>query len=38
MIPEEDGDSTRLGQRPQCAPGCVQAVGFPSAWTSAGVG
>ena len=23
---------------PQRAPGCVQAVGFPSAWTSAGVG
>ena len=23
---------------PQCAPGCVQVVGFPSAWTSARVG
>ena len=23
---------------PQCAPGGVQAVGFPSAWTSSGVG
>ena len=26
------------GTWPQRAPGCVQAVGFPSAWTSAGVG
>ena len=23
---------------PQCAPSCVQAVGFPSAWSSQGVG
>ena len=38
MIPKADGDSTPLGQRPQRAPCCVQAVGFPSAWTSAGVG
>ena len=29
MIPKADGDSTPLGQRPpQCAPDCVQAVGF----------
>ena len=39
MIPKADGDSTPLGQRPLCVlPGCVQAVGLPSAWTSAGVG
>ena len=39
MIPNTDGDSTPLGQRPpQRASGCVQAVGFHSAWTSAGVG
>ena len=39
MIPKADGDSTPLrSTTPQCAPGCVQAVGFPSAWTSAGVG
>ena len=39
MIPKVDGDSTPLGQRPlSVLPGCVQAVGFPSAWTSAGVG
>ena len=38
MIPKADGDSTPLGQRPQCAPCCVQSVGFPSAWTCAGVG
>ena len=45
MIPKADGDSTPLGQRPlsvstapQRAPCCVQAVGFSSAWTSAGVG
>ena len=35
MIPKADGDSAPLDQRP---PGCVQAVGFPSAWTFAGVG
>ena len=40
MIPKADGDTAPLGQRPrlQCAPGGVQAVGFPSAWTSSGVG
>ena len=39
MIPKADGDSTPLGSTaPQCAPCCVQAVGFPSAWTFAGVG
>ena len=39
MIPKADGDSTPLGSTaPQCTPCCVQAVGFPSAWTSAGVG
>ena len=39
MIPKADGDATPLGQRPpQRAPGCVQAVGFPSAGTSARVG
>ena len=39
MIPKADGDSTPLrSTTPQCAPGCVQAVGFPLAWTSAGVG
>ena len=40
MIPDVDGDSTPLGQRPLsvlpvC---CVQAVGFFSAWTCARVG
>ena len=34
LIPKEDGDSTLLVNGPQC----VQAVGFPAAWTSAGVG
>ena len=39
MIPNADGDTTPLGQRPlSVLPGCVQAVGFPSAWTFAGVG
>ena len=39
MVPKADGDSTPLGQRPlSVLPGCVQAVGFPSAWTSSGVG
>ena len=39
MIPKADGDSTPLGQRaPQCAPGCVQALGFFAAWTFTGVG
>ena len=39
MIPKADGESTSSrSTAPQCAPGCVQAVGFPSAWTSAGVG
>ena len=38
MIPKGDGDSTPLVNAPQCAPSCVQAVGFPSAWTFAGVG
>ena len=37
MMPKADGDSTPLRlTAPQRAPGCVQAVGFPSAWTSAG--
>ena len=27
-----------IATAPQCAPGCVQAVGFPSAWTSSRVG
>ena len=39
MIPKADGDSTPFrSTAPQCAPCSVQAVGFPSAWTSAGVG
>ena len=38
MIPKADGDSTSRSTAPQCAPGCVQAVGFPAAWTSLGVG
>ena len=39
MIPNADGDSTpSRSTAPQCAPGCVHAVGFPEAWTSAGVG
>ena len=39
MIPKADGDSTPLGQRPlSVLPVGVQAVGLPSAWTSAGVG
>ena len=38
-IPKADGDSTPSGQRPLSVPPCcVQVVGFPSAWTSAGVG
>ena len=36
MIPKADGDSyPTWSEASQCAPGCVQAVGFPSAWTSA---
>ena len=39
MIPMTDGDSIPLrSTTPLCAPGCVQVVGFPSAWTSARVG
>ena len=39
MIPKADGDSnTPWSTASQCAPGCVQAVGFPSARTSSGVG
>ena len=38
VIPKADGDSTSRSTAPQCAPGCVQAVGFPAAWTSSGVG
>ena len=39
MIPKADGDSTSLWSTvPQSAPGCVQAVGFSSAWTFARVG
>ena len=33
MIPKADGDSTSRSTVPQYALGCVQAVGFPSAWT-----
>ena len=35
MIPEFYSSGSTV---PQCAPGCVQAMGFPSAWTSTGVG
>ena len=38
MIPKADGDSTPLGQQPLSVLPVVQAVGFPSTWTSAGVG
>ena len=39
MIPKADGDSAPPGSTASlCALGCVQAVGFPSAGTSAGVG
>ena len=38
MIPKADGDFYPSGSTaPQCAHGCVQAVGFPSALTSFGV-
>ena len=37
MIAKADGDSALPGSTaPQCAPSYVQALGFPSAWTSAG--
>ena len=39
MIPKVDGDSTPFGATAsQCASSCVQAVGFPSAWSLTGVG
>ena len=38
MIPKAGDYYTPWSTAPQCAPGCAQAVGFPSAWTSRGSG